>query len=213
MNDANNVPFPYGSDLHWFWGWGDRLRALIDADDSPSEHDWMIFRPDRLAADAMQRFGENHYVAIKQVDDALGWANDAFAAFLAAPSDSTRADFADALELLCHRIETAVETFAGQQQPAVTATWYHAPGVQKADGFDFGPLTGAQKDLTEWIGGPPDHRALFLHSQGRQGRVWIIKRGRYTYEVYFRTPGEVVAAKGRAEAAKTPAAKLKPHRK
>jgi hypothetical protein len=218
MNDANNFPFPYGSDLHNLWGWGDRLRARIDDDDEIpigqlKECESWTFRPDRSAFDAMQRFGENHYVAIKQVDDALTWANTAFDAFLLAPSDSTRSDFADALELLCHRIETTVETIAGKQQPAATATWYHGPDVEKPDGFDFGPLTEAAKILNEWIGGSADRKALFLHAQGRHGRVWIVKRDRYTYQVWFRTQREMDAAKGRAEAPKTRAAKLKSHRK
>ena len=111
-----SFPYPYCSDLHWLWGWGDRLRARIDDDDiligQLKECESGVFRPDQLATDAMQRFGVTHYIAIKQVDDALTWANTAFDAFLLANNDSTCLDFANALELLCHRIETAVETIA-----------------------------------------------------------------------------------------------------
>jgi hypothetical protein len=207
MNDANNFPFPYGSDLHNLWGWGDRLRARIDDDDDIpigqlKEREPAIFRPDRLAADALARLGETHHIAAKQVDDALTWANTAFDAFLLASSDSTRAGFADALEILCHRIELAVETIAGQQKPAATAKWYHSPDEPKQDGFDFGPLTGAAKDLNEWIGGKPDRNYRHLKAKGRHGKLWIVKRDRFTYEVYFRLSGELDAAKGRKQSPK-----------
>ena len=111
---AGEVPFPYqyGSDLHWLWGWGERLRSLLSDDVPPSKYDWMVFRPDRLARDAMMRFSVKYPHVIKQIDDYLDFANARFEEFLSDDNDSTRADFSGAMDSLCERIRVGVETIA-----------------------------------------------------------------------------------------------------
>jgi hypothetical protein len=114
----STFPYEYGSDLHWLWGWGERLRSLLSDDLPPSKHDWMVFRPDRLACDAMMRFSIKYPHIIKQIDDYLDFADARFDDFLNDDNDSTRADFVSAMESLCERIRVGVETIAQSERPA-----------------------------------------------------------------------------------------------
>lgn len=100
-------PYEYGSDLHWLWGWGYRLRSMLNDDHEPSEYDWMIFRPDELARDAMMRFSIEYSHIVKQIDDYLEFTEKQFQAFLDKNDVATRSDFVDAMDALCSRIETA----------------------------------------------------------------------------------------------------------
>ena len=114
--NESQFPFEYGSDLHWLWGWGERLRSLLSDDVPPSKHDWMVFRPDRLAHDAMMRFSIKYSHIIKQIEDYLDFADARFDDFLGDDNDSTRAEFASAMESLCERIRVGVETIARAEQ-------------------------------------------------------------------------------------------------
>ena len=117
---AGESPFPYeyGSDLHWLWGWGERLGSLLSDDLPPSKHDWMVFRPDRLARDAMMRFSIKYPHVIKQIDDYLDFTDARFDEFLSDDNDSTRADFASAMGSLYERIRVGVETIAQSEKTA-----------------------------------------------------------------------------------------------
>ena len=61
----------------------------------------------------------------------------------------------------------------------------------------------AERATRGWCHSPdeprPDH---FPYSKGRREILWIVPRDRTTYEVWFRTQGEIEAAKRRAEATK-----------
>jgi hypothetical protein len=93
-----------------------------------------------------------------------------------------------------------------------TAAWCHLADEPKPDGFDFGPMTGTAAELNRWIVGATDPNARQLHARGRRGRAWIVRRDRTTYQVWFKTQGEIDSAKHRAAAAKTPVAKKKARR-
>lgn len=109
-------PYPYGSDLHWFWGWGDRIQAyFIDDQNEPGRQSWMIFRPDRLAVDAMMRFSVDYPALIQIVERYLADANDYFEKFVANPDKTRAGNFVEAVCNLRERIRLAVETIAAKQ--------------------------------------------------------------------------------------------------
>lgn len=69
------------------------------------------------------------------------------------------------------------------------ARWWHSFQEQRPPEFAFGPLTGAQLDLAQWIcpcwGYKPDIRAL--QRLGEMGDVWIIKAPHHRpCRVFFR---------------------------
>lgn len=69
--------------IHWFRGWGVRLRAMVQSDEwEPSRYDGMIFRPDQNAREAMIRFGGRYPQVIGQVREYLAHAEEVFADFL-----------------------------------------------------------------------------------------------------------------------------------
>ena len=110
--EEGRAPFEYGSDLHCLWGWGHRLRVMLDSDLQPSEYTWMIFRPDRRARDAMMRFSIQYPHIIKQIDDFLTFAEQRFSEFLQNDNEASRISFADAMDALCARIEEAAPIIA-----------------------------------------------------------------------------------------------------
>jgi hypothetical protein len=112
MTDRDSFPYEYGSDLHWFWGWGQRIDAILQDEQCPSQYDWMIFRPDRLARNAMMRFSIKYPHVVKQVDDYLDFAEKCFAEYKADDNESTRSTFAGAMEGLSNRISTATTLIA-----------------------------------------------------------------------------------------------------
>ena len=116
-----------------------------------------------------------------------------------------------ALDVLDRLFEIATQT--KQRSPAPTGTWFHTPDEKRPDLFFLGPLTDTQINLNYCVGGKLDRNALQLHAKGRQGKAWIVKRDRTTYEIWFKTQGEKDAAKRRAETLKTLVAKKKTLRK
>ena len=63
----SQFPYPYNTDLHWLWGWAQRVEANINDDEfSPSEHDWIYLRADQHAADAMLAFSID-YPALRNI--------------------------------------------------------------------------------------------------------------------------------------------------
>lgn len=118
FTDDQPFPFDYGSDLHWLWGWGQRLHAWLSSDRPAGRLDWMIFRPDRSARAAITRLGEKHPAGIRQVQDSLGSVELAWAKCEVGKSnpDSIEADnFVGALLCLADRIRTACQIIAEEE--------------------------------------------------------------------------------------------------
>jgi len=113
-SDQQDARFPheYGSDLHWLWGWGDRLEAFIEDDNPPNGYSWMIFRPCSPARDAMLRFSVAYSHVIKQVDDFLVFTEKRFTQFEQDASDDNIENLAVAMFDLRERIRIAVEVIA-----------------------------------------------------------------------------------------------------
>jgi hypothetical protein len=164
MESETPIPFKYGSDLHWLWGWGERLRSRLSDGLPTSEHDWTVFRPDSLARDAMMRFSIKYPHVIKQIDDYLDFADARFEAFLSDDNDSTRARFAAAMESLCERIGVGVETIA--QSEGVPGRPAPLAGEQSSSRRDDQSRSeGANADRPDLEQGSPRHR--------RRGEVFI----------------------------------------
>lgn len=89
--EESDCLFPFGGvatpvatveeDLQWFRGWATRINAMLDRPHfQPDRFDWMVFRPDRWAREAMIRFGGKWPVIIRQVQDFLDHAERMYAA-------------------------------------------------------------------------------------------------------------------------------------
>jgi len=173
------------------------------------------YAPQKPEVEAMLRLGLDFPQPIQQINDLLKIVDARLEAV-----DSTFGsledhlfgptprgdDFYDAIRSLAKRIDAASSIIAERigQRPAA-GEWYHAPDEPRPDHFPFGPLTGTASKLNRCIGGKPNRNARQLHIKGRQGLLWIVQRDRTTYEVWFRTQGEIDTAKRHGEALKTPA--------
>lgn len=171
----------YGSDLHWLCGWGDRLGSYLDSDPLPSSLDWMIFRPDSLARDAMARFSTTYPLVIKQVDDYLDSADRQFRVFCDNPNDSTSASFAEAMLNLRERIRTAVDVIAEHEAPAAPAadkvTWQEAQERLTRLQQQGEPYTD-QRELATKLGCSPATISKAISSSKELNRWMGQKKGR-----------------------------------
>lgn len=113
-------PYPYGSDLHWLWGWGHRIDLMLGEEGYvPSSHDWMTFRPCEPADDAMMQFGVDYPTVVADVKEKLEAAEAAFEKLCDNPSEQTEFVFADRVEVLEARIKKACELIAAREGVAV----------------------------------------------------------------------------------------------
>src|SRR5881227_868360 len=101
----DECPYPYGSDLHWLWGWGERIMEhLCRPGCVPGNLDWMIFRPDRNADDAMMRFGVDFPTVITDLRQKPAATEVAFSGLLASKTERTEFILADHMESLSHSV-------------------------------------------------------------------------------------------------------------
>lgn len=119
-NPRNLFPYPYGSDLHWFWGWGQRICAYVNKDHGASEYVWMLFRPDGLARNAMMEFSIVFPMLIKQVDDYLTATEKAFADFLKHRDNRSADHLVESMSLLLQRIYVAADIISHSRVPRIT---------------------------------------------------------------------------------------------
>jgi len=106
----SEFPYEYGSDLHWFWGWGKRLRDWLDAGVLPSSDTPAIFKPDKKAADAMVRLSRVCPQTVKPTQDALDQVEALFQQFDG--NEAAAEDLCEAMDVLQRRIEAAARTIA-----------------------------------------------------------------------------------------------------
>ncbi len=76
--------------------------------------------------------------------------------------------------------EASAEDVKSQRPPK----WYHGKNEDHPSEFPFGPVCGNQKDLASAIDGKPDGRHLMY--KARNGVVWVRRRHRTCYEVWFK---------------------------
>jgi hypothetical protein len=96
---------------------------MIEDDLPPSCHDWMIFRPDSLARDAMMRFSIAFPHVIKQLDDYLTHTEQCFEAWREEQDK-------DEKEELCYNFALAVSQL--QERIALAAEVIHANTAKQA---------------------------------------------------------------------------------
>ena len=102
--EPHEFPYEYGSDLHWLWGWAQRIddsEALVTG---PNHFAGMYFRPDRLAANAIQAFTAKYGPIVRQIQDYLDHAERLFSDFLKCQNEGTWQDFCIAAGDLADRI-------------------------------------------------------------------------------------------------------------
>ena len=107
----------YGSDLWSIRGWGERLDALLTDDEprdglpwEPSTLDWVIFRPDESARDAMIRYGVKYPEVIGQVREFLDYVECRYLKFdHDESSEDVVINYADSLPELARVILTAAD--------------------------------------------------------------------------------------------------------
>lgn len=151
----------YGSDLHWLWGWGERLGAYVDSDQRPSKCDWMLFRPDRLANDAMVRLSLKYPFIMQHIKEFLDYAEQQFGLFTEGNRDA-EADFATGMMDLADRIKVAVDAIAKAE----------AAPISNADSADT---------LRLFSGGVPgntDIQDLIVKLDANEGKLKADKKSR-----------------------------------
>ena len=127
-SDSRDAPFPfeYGSDLHWFWGWGQRTYDYLADDRTPDQLDNMIFFPDELAYDAIATLGVKYPLAMQPVVEALNnlkktW--EEVSKQLPAPDSDAAYQVATAVQFLNNRIRAAVEAIVEAENSKEAANY------------------------------------------------------------------------------------------
>lgn len=98
-NDRPTFPYKYGSDLHWLWGWGYRIGDYLTENAIPSESDWILYRPDELAANAMLRFSIDYPTVIEELRARLADTEAAASALEANRNEVTEFRMADVMDV------------------------------------------------------------------------------------------------------------------
>ncbi|WP_417739723.1 hypothetical protein [Rosistilla oblonga] len=77
-DDQKPFPFPYGSALHWLWGWGLRVYSLW-GDDTRNPASWLPqeYEPCSEASGALAELGVKLPTAIKQIQERLDFLRQA----------------------------------------------------------------------------------------------------------------------------------------
>lgn len=116
---------PPDSGQYELWGWGARLRSLLDDERyRPHRMDWAVFRPCPESRKAMMQLSVKYPLVIKPVGEALDAANACFEALLedgGARYSRAATDFSEAERILLERIETSVEIINKAELPAAIA--------------------------------------------------------------------------------------------
>jgi len=110
-------PYEYGSDLHNLWGWGARIDARLAGEHPVNKYDWMLFRPDRSATNAMMRFSVKYAQIIALINTAQTFVERRYKLFRKKETEANRDALADAMGVLKERIWAAAETIAKHEPP------------------------------------------------------------------------------------------------
>ena len=183
-------PYEYGSDLHWLWGWGNRLAELLDDPRRLNTFAWTVFRPDRQARDAMIRFAAGYPEVVRQVNDALALTETRYAEFCA--DAEAVGPFADAMETLQRRIDVAAKAIADAEKPS----------GEQADADGWIPAHRAESQL-RWT-----HKQLLSFAAENPNKLKTRKPSKQRLEVWAADVFKLEAESGRHDfdALQSPAA-------
>ena len=94
-----------------------------------------------------------------------------------------------------------IERFGGTAPADPIAPWYHTPDEPKPVQFYLGPLRGTAKALDVAISGvvKTNERCVELKTQGREGRLWIVRHQTRRFAVFFSVEDDYTTAKQRLE--------------
>lgn len=111
-------PYPYGTDLHWFWGWGQRIGDFFDSDPFvASDADWIVIRADEHAANAMLRYSVDYAPLVEEVKHIQREVENRWDEVLNNETEATLCAYAEALDVLNRRIFKACELIAEREKP------------------------------------------------------------------------------------------------
>ena len=108
-------PYQDNPDLHALWRWGVGIGALLDSYERRNENDWMIFRPDELAHNAMMQFCDKYPEIISEINGCLNRvekqyiesSKDAYASYISATKE-----LVTTMKALSQQIQEAVAAIA-----------------------------------------------------------------------------------------------------
>ena len=164
----HDFPYEYGTDLHWLWGWAQRIRDSETMVTGPNLFAGMYFRPDRLAADALQTFTPKYGPIIRQIQDYLDHAERLFSGFLRCQNEGTWQDFCIAAGELADRILHACKVIDDTSQSTGSDNW--STGRSKADWIAMKHMTTDQ-----WNAMRKANADRIQNVTGNQ-RVWQFKK-------------------------------------
>lgn len=110
-------PYPYGSDLHWLWGWGYRIGKRLEHLTPPTDFAPAFFRPDRLAARAIMRLGVRFPTITAALQTAVADTEELWERLQHRPTAESAEELSLAMESLRERISWAVEIIADHEMP------------------------------------------------------------------------------------------------
>ena len=164
----DRFPYEYGSDLHWLWGWSQRINDWQTNDCVPTRLEHLVFRPDRLARDATTRFGITYSQVIRQVLDYLDHTEAAYNVFLTNSDPQSWQNFAESAGCLQERIQRACVAINEASTLGKSDDW--SAGRTKAEWLAIKHMTTDQ-----WNAMRKANAERIQHVQGNQ-RSWQFKR-------------------------------------
>lgn len=115
---VEGFPYPYNTDLHWLWGWGQRVESWYYKEPfEPGESDWMVTRACGHANDAMMRFSIDYPAVVEEIKRGQRDVESRWEEALNNPKDEYMAGYAESLRILSHRIFKACELIADREPP------------------------------------------------------------------------------------------------
>lgn len=109
-------PYPFNTDLHWLWGWGQRVEAYRDREPfEASEHDWAILNPCRESDNAMMRFSLDYQPLIDEIRRGHKLALDRWGEALDNPCEDYQVNYCQALGVLAARIFKVCELISERE--------------------------------------------------------------------------------------------------
>ena len=99
------------------------------------------------------------------------------------------------------RQEKALGIKGDEQISKARSKWYHAQDEPIPPRFYYGPLLGTMKDLDHAVGGKGANGRQ-IKGKNERGTLWVVRRQRTTYQVWFTSQPDFDAAHRRLEAIK-----------
>tara|TARA_B100000519_G_scaffold110780_2_gene95869 strand:- start:447 stop:1094 length:648 start_codon:yes stop_codon:yes gene_type:complete len=114
-----DFPYLYGTDLHWLWGWGQRLEDFLEhAPFNPSQSDWIVIRADMKAQDAMMRFSIDYKSLVDEVKSRQEDVENRWKEVINNSTEATVGSYVESIDILSCRIMKACELIAEREDPS-----------------------------------------------------------------------------------------------